>query len=73
MPFPGRIGPRRKRARAVRIYSPSDQIAVLPQGSARPVAVTGRPISSAETAPPKRGFKRTPSRYAITDGESPVV
>ena len=48
------------------------QIALLPQGSAMPVAVTGRPISSAETLPPNF-FILTPSTYSMVDAESPVV
>ena len=42
-------------------------------GSAIPVEVTGRPISSAESEPPNRGFSSVPSRYCITAGERPVV
>ena len=48
------------------------QIALLPQGSAMPVAVTGRPISSAETLPPNF-FILTPSTYSMVEAESPVV
>ena len=48
------------------------QIALLPQGSAMPVAVTGKPISSAETLPPNF-FILTPSTYSMVEAESPVV
>ena len=48
------------------------QIALLPQGSAMSVAVTGRPISSAETLPPNF-FILTPSTYSMVEAESPVV
>ena len=41
---------------------PRTQMAVLPQGRVRPVDVTGRPISSAETSPPNRGLSSNPSR-----------
>ena len=43
-------------------HSPRVHRAVEPQGSASPDAVTGRPISSAETFPPKRLPTVTPSR-----------
>lgn len=49
------------------------QSAVFPQGRARPVDCTGRPISSASTRPPRRGMRTAPSRWAITEGERPVV
>ena len=49
------------------------QIAVLPQGSTRPVSVTGRPISSLEILPPNFFFIIVPIRYSITEGERPVV
>ena len=37
------------------------------------VDCTGRPISSASTRPPRRGMRTAPSRWAITEGERPVV
>ena len=48
-------------------------MAGLPQGNTRPVLVTGRPISSELTRPPNRFCSCTPSRYSITEGDSPVV
>ena len=49
------------------------QRAVEPQGSAQPFAVTGSPISSASTVPPKRAGISAFKIYCITDGDNPVV
>jgi hypothetical protein len=51
----------------------SSQIAVLPQGSTRPLCVTGSPISSEETWPPYFFWISVPNRYCITAGDRPVV
>ena len=51
----------------------SSQIAVAPQGTTPPVAETGRPISSQEVCPPKRGTSVVLSIYSMTAGDRPVV
>ena len=48
-------------------------MAVAPQGRTIPLAVTGRPISSADSEPPISCGNRVPSTYCITEGERPVV
>ena len=48
-------------------------MAVAPQGSTRPLSVTGRPISSAVRVPPLVFGNSDPNTYCITDGDSPVV
>ena len=68
--------PRRAaRLGTIRSFKPAYrlQMAVLPQGSTNPLLVTGRPISLEETFPGCLRFTVTPSRYSITEGESPVV
>ena len=48
-------------------------MAVAPQGTTPPVAETGRPISSQEVCPPKRGASVVLSIYSMTAGDRPVV
>ena len=59
------------KGRAFQRYS--SQIAVAPQGTTPPVAETGRPISSQEVFPPKRGTSVVLSIYSMTAGDRPVV
>ena len=55
------------------LYRQFCQIAVLPQGSVRPLSITCRPISELEVLPPKRFCSIVPNRYSMTDGDNPVV
>ena len=48
-------------------------MAVEPQGTTPPVAVTGRPISSQLVRPPQRGVRVVRRMYSITAGDSPAV
>ena len=51
----------------------SSQMAVAPQGTTPPVALTGRPISSQWVTPPYTGPSVVLRMYSITAGERPVV
>ena len=55
------------------LYLCLHHIAVAPQGSTKPLEVTGRPISSADRWPPIFSGNSVPSTYCITEGDKPVV
>ena len=53
-------------------YIAESHIAVAPQGTTSPFAVTGRPISSAAVLPPRPCIS-VAKIYCMTAGDSPVV
>ena len=55
------------------LYSLLSHIAVAPQGTVPPVALTGRPISSHQVVPPATGERVVFRIYSITAGLRPSV